>query len=192
MTIPDYERPVTRRSTCSLNEHLPASAGSTLHDSINTSMKINEVTNQLKTYIATVHVAINGAVSTARTTITANNQQQARQMLTRLYGTGNVLSINEVVSEFPRTCEIQAQATAPDRGIHRQRQARKTGPDAISCVSEAGADTRVLSPAELQVKSLADQATRLNQQAKVKKAQTNLLKAQDKLRRASAAPKLSV
>jgi hypothetical protein len=153
-------------------------------------MKINEVTNLLKTYIATVHVVINGAVSTANTTITANNQQQARQMLNRLYGTGNVLSINEVVSESPRTCEIQAQATAPDLGIHRQRQARKTGPHAISCVSEAGADTRVLSPAELQVKSLADQATRLNQQAKLKKAHTKLLKAQDKLRKDSASLKL--
>ena len=112
-------------------------------------------------------------------------------MLTRLYGTGNVLSINELASESPRTCEIQSQATAPDRGIQKQRQTRKTGPYSISCISEAGANARVLSPAELQVKSLADQATRLNQQAKLKKAQTNLLKAQDKLRTASEAPKLS-
>ncbi|PVE07690.1 hypothetical protein [Limnohabitans sp. Rim28] len=113
-------------------------------------MKIYELTNIPQSYIATVRVVINGAVSIAKTTITANNQQpatsnkqQARQMLTRLYGTGNVLSINELVTKSPRICEIQAQATAPDRRIHKQRQTRKTGNDAISCVSEAGADARV-------------------------------------------------
>jgi hypothetical protein len=155
-------------------------------------MKINEVTNPLKSYIATVRVVINGTGSTARTTITADNQQQARLMLTLLYGAWNILSISEIVNESARTSEIRAQATFQHHGIERQRQHRKTGPDLLSCVSEAGADTQVLSPAELQVKSLADQATRLNQQAKVKKAQTKLLKAQDKLRHASAAPKLSV
>lgn len=113
-------------------------------------------------------------------------------MLTRLYGGGNVLTISEIVTESPRTYEILAQATFPDRGIHKQRQARKTGPVQLSCVSEAGADKRVLSPSELQVKSLSDQAKRLNQQAKLKKAHTKLMKAQDKLRRASAAPKLFI
>lgn len=155
-------------------------------------MKINEVTTPIKQYLATVRVVINSTGSTARTTIAADNQQQARLMLSRLYGTGNVLSINEIVNESSRTSEIQAQATFPIRAIHRQLQHRKTGPAEILCVSEAGADTRVLSPAELQVKSLADQATKLNQQAKVKKAQTKLLKAQDKLRRASAVPKVSI
>jgi hypothetical protein len=148
-------------------------------------MKINEVTNPLKTYIATVRVVINGTGSTARTTISSDNQQQARLMLTRLYGAGNVLTISEIVSESARTCEIQAQATFPRHGIQRQRQARKTDPIQLSSVSEAGADTRVLSPAELQVKSLADQAVKLNQQAKVKKAQTKLAKAQEKMRDAS-------
>jgi hypothetical protein len=155
-------------------------------------MKINEVTHIPHNYLATVRVVINRTGSTARTYITADNQQQARLILTRLYGAGNVLSINEIVNESSRTCEIQARATFPRHGIQRQRQARKTGPIQLSCVSEAGADTRVLSPAELQVKSLADQAKRLKQQAKVKKAQTKLAKAQDKLRHASAAPKLSV
>jgi hypothetical protein len=155
-------------------------------------MKINEVTNPLMTYIATVRVVSNGNGSTARTSITANNQQQARLMLTRLYGAGNVLTVSEIVSESTRTCEIQAQATFQRHGIQRQRQSRKIGPDLLSCVSEAGADTRVLSPAELQVKSLADQASKLNQQVKLKKAQTKLVKAQDKLRTASATPKLSV
>jgi hypothetical protein len=154
-------------------------------------MKINEVTNPLKTYIATVRIVINGTGSAAKTSITADTQQQARLMLTRFYGVGNVLTISEFVSESARTCEIQTQATFPRHGIQRQRQARKTGPIQLPCVSEAGADTRILSPAELQVKSLADQAKRLNQQAKLKKAQTKFQKAQDKLRKASTTPKLS-
>lgn len=152
-------------------------------------MKINEVTSPLKHYIATVRVIINGTGNTARTTISADNQQQARLMLTLLYGVGNVLTISEVVSESARTCEIQAHATFPEHGILRQRQARKTGHTEISCVSEAGADTRVLSPTELQVKSLADQAARLNQQAKLKKAQTKLLKAQNTLRHSNMTQK---
>jgi len=154
-------------------------------------MKINEVANPIKQYLATVRVVINGSGSTARTTITADNQQQARLMLTRLYGTGNVLTISEIVSESPRTYEIDAQSTKAPPARQTQRHNRKTGHIQLSCVSESGADTRVLSPSELQVKSLADQAKQLNQQAKVKKAQTNIQKAQDKLRRASEAPKLS-
>lgn len=182
----------SHHGACPLKGHLPASAGTTFHMLINKNMKINEVTTPLKSFIATVRVIINGTGSTARTTITADNQQQARLMLTRLYGAENVLSISEFVSETPRTCEIQAQASVPHHGIHRQRQRRRTGPVEFSCVFEAGAETRVLSPAELQVKSLSDQTTKLNQQAKVKTAQTKLSKAQDKLRRASAAQKLSV
>lgn len=156
------------------------------------NMKVHEIMVSHHQYLASVRVVINGTGSTARTTITADNQQQARLMLTRLYGVGNVLTISEVVSESAITSEIHAQATFPRHGIQRQRQARKTGPIQLSCLSEAGADTRVLNPAELQLKSLADQAKRLNQQAKLKKAQTKAQKAQDNLNRASAAPKLSV
>jgi len=47
--------------------------------------------------------------------------------------------------------------------------------------------TKTLSPQELQVKSLADQAQRLSQQAKLKKAQIGLAKAQEKLRVANPA-----
>ena len=154
-------------------------------------MKINEVTNPLKHYIATVRVVIIDTGSTARTTITADNQQQARLMLNRLYGAGNVLTISEVVSESPRTCEIQPQATYPDHGIERQLQHRKTGPIQLSCVSEAGADTRVLSPAELQVKSLADKAEDYKQQEKALKARQQMAKAQQNLMKANRGPRAS-
>ena len=62
-------------------------------------MKINEVTNIPQTYLAIVRVALRDSSVTARTTITADTVQQARAMLTRMYGEGNVLSINQVMSE---------------------------------------------------------------------------------------------
>ncbi len=92
--------------------------------------------------------------------------------------------------ESPRTCQIHAQAAIQASERHRQHPSEKSGPVQLSCVAETEG-TKTLSPAELQVKSLADQAKRLNQQASVKKAQTKLAKAQVKLRAASAAPKLS-
>lgn len=49
--------------------------------------------------------------------------------------------------------------------------------------------TKTLTASELQVKSLTDRAKQLNQQANLRKAQTGLAKAQEKLRAASAAPK---
>ena len=56
---------------------------------INTCMKIAEVTNTLKTYIATVRV--NGAAH--KTTIQADSSNAARLLLLRLYGQGNVASV---------------------------------------------------------------------------------------------------
>ena len=53
---------------------------------INTCMKMAEVTNSLKTYIATVRV--NGAA--LKTTIQADSSNAARLLLMRMYGQGNV------------------------------------------------------------------------------------------------------
>lgn len=151
-------------------------------------MKINEVTNSLKHYMATVRVVTGNGIMTARTSITADTQQQARAIMTRVYGTGNVFSVSEAMHESPRTYQIHAQATIPTRARHRPPPTKKIGPVQLSCVAETEG-TKTLTPAELQVKSLADQAKRLNQQASMKKAQTKLAKAQDKLRIASAVPK---
>ena len=56
---------------------------------INTCMKIAEVTNPLKTYIASVRV--NGAAH--KTSIKADSSNAARSLLLQLYGQGNVASI---------------------------------------------------------------------------------------------------
>jgi hypothetical protein len=66
---------------------------------LNTTMKINEVTSNPKTYLATVRVVLRDSSITARTTITADSLQQAKAMLTRTYGEGNVLNINQMMAE---------------------------------------------------------------------------------------------
>ena len=154
-------------------------------------MKINEVSNLPRHYSATVRVVLRDANLTARTTITADSIQQVRAMLTRTYGDGNVLSISEIVNESARTCQINAPASFPDLRRHRQQHAKKNAPAVFSCVAETESTTRVLSPAELQVKSLSDRAKQISQQAKQMKARQSLAKAQEKLRQASAGPKLS-
>ena len=52
--------------------------------------------------------------------------------------------------------------------------------------------TKTLSPQELQVKALADKAKQATQQKKQIQARQAIAKAQEKMRIASAAPKLSV
>ena len=62
-------------------------------------MKIAEVTNRLKTYIATVRV--NGAA--LKTTIHADSSNAARLLLLRLYGQGNVASVTAAGAELAET-----------------------------------------------------------------------------------------
>ena len=110
-------------------------------------MKINEITNSLKTFCATVKV--NG--TSIKTSISAESSTHARLLLQRLYGSGNVSSLSESSSEL----------------------------------EEAGAGTKVMSAGELQVQSLADQETKIQQQKKQLIARQALAKAQAKMRDAS-------
>ena len=66
---------------------------------INTCMKIAEVTNSLKTYIAAVRV--DGAAH--KTTIQAQSSNAARLLLLRLYGHGNVASVTAAGAELAET-----------------------------------------------------------------------------------------
>jgi hypothetical protein len=59
-------------------------------------MKINEITNTLKTFVATIKV--NG--TSIKTSVTAESSSHARLLLQRLYGSGNVLSLSESSSEL--------------------------------------------------------------------------------------------
>jgi hypothetical protein len=58
-------------------------------------MRINEVITTLKSFIVTV--TVKGTY--AKTSIDAESISQAKLMLTRIYGEGNVLGINQVANE---------------------------------------------------------------------------------------------
>lgn len=88
-------------------------------------MKINEVTTKINTYLATVRVVLRGNSSTARTTIAADGSSNALLMLTRLYGVGNVLSISQIVSESPRTDQIQQETMITPPVMQRRIPLRK-------------------------------------------------------------------
>ena len=110
-------------------------------------MKINEITNTLKQFIATVRV--NGLL--IKTTITAETSSHARLLLSKLYGTGNISNLSE---------------SSPE-------------------IEESGANTKTLTPQQLQVKSLADKAKQITQQKRQLQARQAMTKAQEKMRDAS-------
>jgi hypothetical protein len=93
-------------------------------------MKINDVTNFPQTYLATVRVVLRDSSMTARTTITADTVQQAKLMLTRIYGVSNVLNItltmneDEEVTEATKTLspqELQVKALADKAEDYKQQ-----------------------------------------------------------------------
>ena len=108
-------------------------------------MRIDEVAG-LKTFIATVRVKNGSNVTTTKTPIQADGQMQARAIMTRIFGEGNVLAVLET-----------------------------------SQMTEMEGGTKTLSAAELRVKSLADQAKKLQQQAKQERARQSLDKAQKRM-----------
>lgn len=95
-------------------------------------MKIKEFTRTPQTYIATVRVVLRDSSTTARTTITADTFQQARTILTRIYGDCNILNINQMmaedveVTEATKTLspqELQVKSLA-DKAENYKRQAK--------------------------------------------------------------------
>ena len=62
-------------------------------------MKINEFTNHLNTYIATVRVVLRNGSTMAKTHVIADGINQARMMLMHLYGEGNVFSVQALIEE---------------------------------------------------------------------------------------------
>lgn len=94
-------------------------------------MKINQITNSPQTYIATLRVVLRDSSMTARTTITADTVQQAKLMLTRIYGASNVLNItlamneDEEVTEGLKTLspqELQVKALADKAEDYKQQE----------------------------------------------------------------------
>lgn len=94
-------------------------------------MKINEVTKNLKSYISTVRVVLHNGTTMARTSIDADGVNQARSMLARIYGAGNVLSLqalmDEDVTEGTKTlsaAELQVKSLA-DQSKRLTQQAKQ-------------------------------------------------------------------
>lgn len=94
-------------------------------------MKINEVTNIPQTYLATVRVVLRDSSMTARSTISADTIQQAKAMLTLIYGEGNVLNINQVMAEDEKVTEgtktlspqeLQVKALADKAEDYKQQE----------------------------------------------------------------------
>ena len=94
-------------------------------------MKINEVTNNPQTYLAAVRVVFRDSSMTARTTITADTVQQAKAMLTRIYGEGNVLNVTQVMGEVEEVTEatktlssqeLQVKALADKAADYKQQE----------------------------------------------------------------------
>jgi len=68
-------------------------------------MRIDEVTNPLKTFLA----QIRAQGLTARTTIQADNLSQARAILVHVYGQGNVQMVTQVASTTNETATIKPE-----------------------------------------------------------------------------------
>ncbi len=98
---------------------------------------------------------------------------------------GNVLSVSAQMIESPRSNQIQRQATKTSERSRQSYPKQEIDSVQASSVLEAGASTPVLSPQELQVKSLSDRAAQYKQQAKQLKTRQAVEKAAERLRKAS-------
>jgi hypothetical protein len=85
-------------------------------------MKINEFTTNLNTYIATVRVVLRNGTTMAKTHVIADGINQARMMLTHLYGEGNVFSVQALMDE---ASELQVKSLT-DRAKQLNQQAKQT------------------------------------------------------------------
>ncbi|MDO9277883.1 MAG: hypothetical protein Q7U05_04915 [Polaromonas sp.] len=95
-------------------------------------MKINEVTTNLNTYVATVRVVLRNGTTMAKTHVIADGINQARMLLMHLYGESNVLLLQAVIdkdmTEGTKTLtasELQVKSMT-DRAKQLNQQAKQT------------------------------------------------------------------
>ena len=132
-------------------------------------MKINEVVSGMKWFVANVRCVVpQGGTITTRVGIKCDNSMSARFLLSRTYGRENVFAINQVIDEQMLIDEPNSEEVLIDEETY-------------------GANTKVLTPQELQIKTLKDKSKQMNNQAKKIKAQTQVTKAQQKLAKATQA-----
>ena len=91
---------------------------------INTGVTLSEVLSPLQAFRATVRVQAAGVSLAARTLIHAEGVQQARALLARIYGAGNVLALQRV-QETKVAEATQAPNPADAQIKNMQQQARQ-------------------------------------------------------------------
>ena len=132
-------------------------------------MKINEVVSGMKWFVANVRCVVpQGGTITTRVGIKCDNSMSARFLLSRTYGRENVFAISQVMDEQMLIDEPSREEILIDEETY-------------------GANTKVLTPQELQIKTLKDKSKQMNDQAKKIKAQSQVTKAQQKLAKATQA-----
>ena len=138
-------------------------------------MKITEVIQPLHNYRAVVRVHLPDRALTATTSIGADSLAQARALLLRIYGQGNVVSVSETVRESVVRSVQERCRNNPEPALSRA--------GACACVSFSPVSETVkpLNPQQAQVKALSDRAKQLNQKAKQMRAQQSVAKAQQNL-----------
>ena len=91
-------------------------------------MKINEITNSLPLFYATVRAKTASSAWVLKTAIHAEGIAQARQLLTAIYGEGSVQSITQGMTEGTKTLspqELQVKSLA-DKSKQFAQQAKAT------------------------------------------------------------------
>ena len=100
---------------------------------------------------------------------------QARALLLRIYGQGNVVSVSETVRESAVRSAQERCRSNPEPALSRD------GTSACMSFSPVSETAKPLNPQQAQVKALSDRAKQLNQQAKQLRAQQSVAKAQQNL-----------
>ncbi len=138
-------------------------------------MKITEVIQPLHNYCAIVRVHLPDRARTATTSIGADTLAQARALLLRIYGQGNVVSVSETVRESVVRSAQERCRSNPEPALSH------AGANACVSFSPVSETAKPISPQQAQVKALSDRAKQLNQQAKQMRAQQSVAKAQQNL-----------
>ena len=94
-------------------------------------MRINNIFRGPLEYLAVVRIVLRDSSMTARTVVTADTLPHAKALLTRIYGEGNVLNINQVMAEDEEVTEgtktlspqeLQVKALADKAEDYKQQE----------------------------------------------------------------------
>ena len=95
---------------------------------INTSMKINEITNPLPLFHATVRAKTSSATMMLKTAIYAEGDAQARQLLMAIYGEDSVLSLSlneDGGTKTLTTDQLKLKSMADQKALISQNEKRE-------------------------------------------------------------------